>query len=231
MALDPLARQPVAGRTGIDPANTQNPENNLNVPWGVDPATSWLDYRCWLETELDPGTALHKPLPQQQYTPDTLALIDAQSPNLDTTIPTAGGVNLKPKFPVTDVIQRMATSTYRFTMRGYGLRAGYQIPIPGLVSVGNVPAVPVNVHRAYNVIVGEHGGVPIWFATWELHYIIGATPSPGEGQVPVPFNAALHIRSDAELPQSITVPQTTPDQADVPGEQVVVPIVGGVAQP
>lgn len=213
-----------------DPStNTLQPEGNLALSWTVDPAASCLDYRCWLECLLDAGMVLHKPLPSSDPDPDTLASAFIQDANLDAQNPALGGVNLKPGVRVQDVIQRMATSTYTFVVRGWGLRVGYQIPIPGLKSVGGVTAVPAAVQQAYNVIVGNlPGGIPLWFATWELHYYVVGLPAKATA-APVPFNPALHIRPDAQLPDTIRLPWTMPDQRHALGAlQPVQPPQGGI---
>lgn len=187
------------------------PELGLGLPWSVNPASSWLDYRCWVEVRLDAGMVLHKPLPQSDPSPDTLAFVAIDDPHLDTN--KGNGANIRARASGQDYIQRMATSTYTFILKGFALRVGYQVPIPGLMAVGSVTPVPGEVQRAYNVIVGNASGIPVWFATWELHYIVANMPSPGEDvDAPVPFNPAMHIRPDAKLPQRTQVPYTLTDQ-------------------
>jgi hypothetical protein len=204
------------------------PEDGLNLPWVIDKDSSYLDYRCWLEVSLDAGMALHKPLPQSAAEVDTLATAYFLDQGFDTAAP-ASGVNISSFSQATDVIQRMATSTYTFILRGWGMRAGYQIPIPGLRSVGGVAAVPGEIQRGYNVPVGNLGGIPVWFATWELHYILPQAPraSPGLGNqagslaAPVPPNPALHLRPDAKLPLSVRLPWTTVDSLDKSQQQTL----------
>lgn len=195
------------------------PESLLSLPWVIDKDSSYVDYRCWVEILLDAGMALHKPLPQNNPTVDTLATAYFQDPDFDEATP-ANGVNLGSSSNAVDVIQRMASSTYRFVLRGFGLRAGYQVPIPGLKSVGDVPAVPAEIQRGANVIVGNHSGIPLWFAFWELHYMITRPPrqspqsKPGLVTVPIPSNPALHINPKAKLPSSVRLPWTTSDQVN-----------------
>lgn len=210
--------------------STKTPEDRLSLPVGVavSPESSWIDYRCWVEVELDPGMALHKPLPQNNPVPDTLALIDCQDQRLDTFTSILGGVNLQSNRDDSDTIQRMATSTYHFVLRGYAVRAGYQIPIPGLFRVGNQAPTPVFPQRGTNLLIGNFNGVPIWYAVWELHYAIAQMPT-SQGQLPVPFNPALHIRPDAELPKNTPLPALIPDPDHLtqqPGG-----LAGGIALP
>lgn len=202
------------------------PLGDLTLPWALVPGGSWLDYSAWVEIELDPGFVVHKPLPQGTANADTLAtqlfedyafLKDPDAvpgaggfkPDAPTT--SGSGVNLDSEAQGTDYIQRMATSTYRFVLLGTGLRAGYQVPIPGLKSVAGVPATPDNPQRAFNRIVGNAvGGIPIFYAEWELHYMI-ALPMK-TGVAPVPPNLALRIRADANLPAAVLVPFMQTDQ-------------------
>ncbi len=202
-------------RFGSAPDNTAESlyaEQNISLPWTVDPISSWVDYRCWLECHLDAGLALHKPLPSSSSPYDTLASCGLQDANLDALKPATGGVNLNPGVRTRDVIQRMATPTYTFVLRGYALRVGYQVPIPGLKTVGGVPAVPAAIQRGYNVIVANlAGGIPLWYAPWELHYYVTGLPTKPT-TAPVPYNPALHIRPDAELPNAVHLPATWSDQ-------------------
>jgi hypothetical protein len=197
--------------TNTDPIGVY-PESTLSLPWLVDPKVSWIAYNCQLEVDLDSGKALHKTLPQSDPQADTLASIDINSTGFDTA---KGGVSLESNNTQdSDIIQRMASSTYRFTLRGSGLRLGYQIPIPGLVSVGGNDAVPVYPQRGYNRIAGNWSGVPLFFAVWELHYVVTGPLSSGEGQIaPVPPNPAYHINADQQLPTTITLPWSVRDQS------------------
>jgi hypothetical protein len=209
----------------------EQPDDDVELPWGSDPQVGWLDYRCWVETQLDPGTCLHKPLPQQDFPVDTLATVDSQSPTLDTFVSPSGGVNINSSSTAIDVAQRMATSTYHYILRGYGLRAGYQVPIPGIVQIGGRAPMPTFPQRATNMIVGNFSGVPIWYGVWELHYFVIQNNSPGAPPyVPVPFNPALHVRSDAELPGAIPVPLSVPDTNHSFATPPPSPLQGGVAQ-
>lgn len=221
---------PFVGAPGSVDPDQGAPESLLQLPWAINAVASWLDYRCWVEVMLDAGLALHKTLPQSNPQADTLGKVAIDDPQGDKKF---GGVNVAGT-GVSDVIQRMATSTYTFILRGFGTRVGYQIPIPKLVRVGKAGALPGTVQRAFNVIVGNFAGIPVWFAAWELHYYIPVSPgtaSPGgvgltgTNTAPVPFNPAYHIRPDAELPQGILLPQSESDQNSVQQSTLV---AGGV---
>jgi hypothetical protein len=191
------AKQILAGVQDYDDGSL--PELGVNLPWTVDPIASWLDYRCWIECYLDSGLVLHKSLPQTQQDADTLGSISVFDPKLDEFI---GGVNLVSEGKYTDTIQRMATSEYRFCLRGWGTRAAYQIPVPYLISVGGVPAFPDDSEKQYalgNVLRANYSGIPVFFNAWKLWYTIAVPPT--KAQVPPP-NVAEHLNGDAQPPST-----------------------------
>jgi hypothetical protein len=199
------------------------PEKALPLPYLADPAASYLDYRCWVECVLDAGMVLHKSLPQKQASVDTLASDFIDNKLLDQN--KKSGVNIKPAAQTVDTIQRMATSTYRFVLKGYGIRIGYQIPIPGLKSVGGMTAVPQGEQRAYNALAGYAlGGIPIWFARWEISYVLVGTPTGTTA--PIPPNLGAHIYPNTPLPQTVALPQTPIDMSAVasPGPDLPIPV-------
>ena len=124
------------------------------------------------------------------------------------------GVNTVSNNIYNDIAQRMATSTYRFVLKGYGLRAGYQIPVPALKTVAGVTAIPDEVQwSSGNVIVGNLGGIPVYRCSWELHYFVIAPP---KAQQLSPPNVADGISADDELPDEIQVPYSPKDLQSVP---------------
>jgi hypothetical protein len=200
------------------------PESALSLPWVFDPAASFMEYRCWVECILDAGMVLHKPLPQKAYTPDTLASAYITDVDLDQL--TEEGVNIDPELQIMDVVQRMATSTYRFVLKGYALRVGYQVPIPGIKTIGGQTAIPEGEQIAYNALAGSViGGIPLWYARWELPYVLGGTPKANT-DAPIPPNLAAHVYPDTELPDGVALPQTVTDMNAVvsPGQDLPIPI-------
>lgn len=195
-------------------------ERNISLPWAMRPEVTWLQYRCWIETYLDAGIALHKPLPQgpqgasrpqrgarlvnNELQCDTLASLDVASATLDQS---TQGVSLVSGGDYTDVLQRMATSTYRFCLKGFALRVGYQIPIPGIVKVAGVDATPAERQFATQVVVGNFSGIPLFQARWELWYYV-AMPPRAEQLAPPALSD--HIRADVQLPPygKVQVPYT-----------------------
>ncbi len=216
-----------AGVSDVDDGSF--PESSTSFPWLIDPATSWLDYRCGVEVSLDAGMVLHKPLPQSQGTIDTIA----SSPDVMAAAhaQSVTGVNTISANSYTDIAQRMATSTYRFALKGYGLRVGYQVPVPALKAVAGITPVPDALQwSSGNILVGNYGGIPVYLCEWELHYFVTAPPKAQ--QLPPP-NIAEHIRADDPVPSTVTVPYSQADMNSVsaiPAQQAPGFFVGGGGQ-
>lgn len=210
-----------AGVNAYDPGDIL--EQGVVLPWVIDPETSWLEYRCRIDTILDPGTVLHKTLPQTTQTPDTLAsaILDSDGHPASTA-----GVNTTSKNVYSDTVQQMATSTYTFALRGYALRAGYQPTTPGLVSVAGVAAVPTFPQRVEGPeIVAYLSGIPLWFAQWDLWYLVALPPKTA--QTP-PDNLALHASGVTDLPDGIQIPYSQPGDNDVAQAPGGIGLQGGV---
>ncbi len=198
-----------AGVSDID--NGRLIELGVKLPWTVDPATSWLAYSCWIEVLLDAGLARHKPLPQAATVPDTLASYEVYDPSADKKV---GNVNLVWQGQGEDVIQRMSTSTYTFILKGMAQRAGYQIPVPGLVTIAGVKAYPAEKQWSLgNRLVGNFGGIPVFENAWELWYYVALPPK--DAQVPPP-NLAQHMRGDVQLPPGVRPPWSPTDRNSTP---------------
>jgi len=186
-------------------------EQGFGLPWTVNPLVTWMDYNCWIECYLDSGMALHKPLPQSE---DPIDILSSQivSPIDQKAQVNKNGVQLVSSGKFADIVQRMASSTYRFCLLGNGLRIGYQIPIPGLLTVAGVEAIFERSGACYNRVVGNLSGIPLFFAAWELWYVV--TMPPKQAQEPAPnFSAA--IRAAQDLPENIQVPYSTADYNSV----------------
>jgi hypothetical protein len=195
----------LAGVSNID--NGSKNEIGYKLPWVKEPTQTWIDYDCSIEVFLDAGMALHKSLPQTATEADTLGsvVVSPLDINMDGS---TNGVNLSSNGNYTDTVQRMATSTYVFRLRGFGLRIGYQIPIPRLVKVAGINATPAERQWAYNKAFANFGGIPVFVAEWDLWYYVSVPPK--EAQLPPP-NLAEHIRADAVLPDGVQVPVSQPD--------------------
>lgn len=199
-------------QAGVSNLDTGEPiENGVKLPYPQQPSISWLYYNCWLEFELDAGIVTHRHLPQSDPNPDTLGVIPFDATALETTI---GGVNTKTlDSSFNDFSQRMAHSVYRFCLKGNAIRVGLQVPIPTAVGtmVANCKPIPDDERpqRAFNKLVANYGGFPVFYAEWELWYTV--TVPPTQQQLP-PQNPASKIVSDQIPPtDGIQVPFTVPD--------------------
>lgn len=179
------------GRNNVDDDSTVEQGIILTKPPSV--VASYLYYECTVGVILDSGVVVHNRLPQytSQYA-DTLAVIPLDDRRLDRLI--GFGVNLTSKDQYLDIVQKMGHSRYWFNLSGQALRIGYQIPIPGLRSVGGVQVVPhdKNPQWAYNKIVpdGSYSGAILWKAEWSLWYTTLTQTKTDEIRV---ADAASHI--------------------------------------
>jgi hypothetical protein len=189
-------------------------EQGVKVPWCTSSAGSYAYYDCWLEMELDSGIVVHRQLPQTYTNADSLGSMDMFDAGLEQN--TTQGVNTKSVGDFQDVAQRMAHSVYRFNLRGLALRVGYQVPIPSLKSFGGVDAIPDDEprQRAYNKIVGNYSGVPLWKAEWSLWYTVAEPPTDQQNPPP---NLAQHIRATDPLPTALQAPFSQPDDSATQG--------------
>jgi hypothetical protein len=187
---------------GDDHLATQTfPESQAaTLSWLKHPEATYINYGCRIECLLDPGTALHKPLPQSAQPYDTLGTYDVAAVDTDLIVT---GENLRSAGSYRDVVQRMATSTYRFLLTGFGVRVGFPIPVPSLKTVAGVPAIPANQWVQGNQVIGNLCGIPVFNNAWRLWYYV--TAPPARAQVPPP-NLADRIAADVTLPDVLSVP-------------------------
>ncbi len=197
------------GRANVDPNKAV--ETGLLLPWSSDPAGSYVYYDCAIGCMLDSGIVVHNRLPQVNRGVDTLSRTTLDDPNLDSL--TGFGVNLKCLDQYADIVQRMAHARYWFRIWGQALRVGYQIPIPGIKTIGGVPAIPYdrNPQWAYNSIApgGNYGGVILWRAQWSLWYTTAVPPNANT--VPA-ADPSAHISGTVAPPAAgIQVPYSQAD--------------------
>ncbi len=198
-----------------DVDNGQIVEQGVDIPWPNSPQASYLYYDCTIGVMLDSGIVVHNRLPQVNNLPDTLSSTDLTSAQIDQV--TDRGVNLKCRDQYADIVQRMGHSRYWFCMWGQALRVGYQVPIPGIKTIGGVPAIPYdkNPQWACNSIFpgGNYSGVILWRAQWSLWY---TTAVPPINQTIPAVDPSAHIRGDSPLPDSIQAPFSQADDNAVP---------------
>lgn len=70
-----------------------------------------------------------------------------------------------------DVIQQRGQPAYEVTFTGSAVRAGYPIPRPALVTVGNQAAVEKE-GEFHNAIVANAMGVSVYAAAWNIKYLM-----------------------------------------------------------
>ncbi len=207
----PEKSQYQVGVSNVDSA-TPTIEKGVLLPWPSDPSTSWVYFQCTMGVMLDSGIVVHNRLPQVDNAPDTLSVMDLN--NSDAPIK-VGGVNLSCKDQYQDIVQRMGHSRYWFRLWGRALRIGYQVPIPGVRTIGGVPAIPYdkNPQWAFNRVFpgGNYGGAVLWHAEWSLWYTTAAPPRDSN-DVPA-VDLAAHISGKTPLPDTngIQTPYSRPD--------------------
>lgn len=184
-------------------------EDGVILPNSTFLEASWLYFECFVGSMLDSGIVVHNRLPQIDRTYDTLATVSLDDPLLEKAV---GGVNLQSQDQYTDIIQRMGHSRYWFRLWGRAMRVGKQIPIPGLKTIGGVPAIPYdrNPQWAYNSIVsgGNFSGTILWRAAWSLWY---TTAVPPVDQVVPAADPAAHISGVTPQAKSIQAPFSQAD--------------------
>lgn len=196
----------VKGVNDEDPGNIPMEVGfTLPTPTG---AANWVYYDITLGCMLDSGIVVHRRLPQVDRTADTLASCDISDPSIDRL--TGRGVNLISNDEYTDIIQRMAHSQYWFRLWGQALRIREQVPIPRLLKISGVDAVPHdnNPQWAFNKIVGNYSGQVLYHAQWSLWYTLATAPK--SQQVP-PQNLAQHVSASVLQKDDMQSPWSQPD--------------------
>lgn len=185
-------------------------EDYVKIPWASNPEATYLYFDCAVGSMLDSGIVVHNRLPQVDRTPDTLASVNIEDPNLDRIV--GPGVNLQCVDQYQDIVQRMGHSRYWFRLWGQALRVGHRVPIPSLKSIGGVPTIPYdrNPQWAFNRIApgGNFSGVILWHAQWSLWYTTAVPPK--SNQIPE-VDPAAHINGRVVPPDNI---QASHSQAD-----------------
>lgn len=196
-----------AGVSNFDPPGIAV-EQNAFLIGKQEASASWVYYDVALVCVLDSGIVVHRHLPQVDKSADTLASCLIDDPSIDKL--TGRGVNIISNDQFSDTIQRMAHSVYWFRLYGQAMRIGYEVPIPGLKTVGGVVAIShdANPQNAWNKIVGNYSGLPLWHAYWSLWYTVAEPPT--KQQVPPP-NLGQHIAGDVQLPDGMQAPFSVPD--------------------
>jgi len=201
------------------------PDTLMGLPWAINPALSWLSYVCFIQCHLDSGIVTHRILPQSVQPYDSLG----NGNIFDTTANSAqGGVNLNSSGNFTDFVQRMANSIYRFRLMGTARRVGYMIPIPKIVSIAGVDAIPDDdvPQKAQNILISNNFDIPVYMATWDLWYTVSSPPS-GDEVVPANLSENIGNVNPSQLPTNLDVPISgTDDRSFNSGPPFLNPIQG-----
>lgn len=194
--------------TDVD--NNSNLEQGVDIPWASDPAGSYVYYDCQVDTMLDSGIVVHNRLPGVNNAADSLSSVALDSTTMDQI--TNMGVNLKCNDQYQDIVQRMGHARYWFRLWGQALRIGYKVPIPGIRTIGGVPAIPYdkNPQWAFNRITpgANFGGLILWHASWSLWYTTASPPV--NNTIPV-ADPSAHILGTAKVPSGIQAPFSVAD--------------------
>lgn len=196
------------GVSDFDAEGTTVEQKVLIPAWPRDPRATWIYYDVNLACYLDSGIVVHAALPQTDPLPDALWSMDID--DLTGAKITNRGANLKSNARYQDTVQRMAHSRYWFRLYGEALRVAYEVPIPGIVKIAGVDAVPHdnNPQLAESRIIGNYSGVPYYYARWSLWYT--TYEAPKKNQDP-PQNLAVHIAASVQLPDGYQAPFSAPD--------------------
>lgn len=191
----------------------QNFPNEGALPWVIEPEFTWLYYDTGIETYLDSGAVVHRRLPQENPAYSTLGHNTPDKDKLYNDIgnlPSGLGVNLDCKDQFKDIQQRMGHSHYWFRLWGQALRFGYQIPIPKIVKIAGVEAIPYdkNPQWAYNrILTGvDYGGVLVWHAQWSLWYTILEDPAKDHIEPELVRDPVSGASGKDKIPQVIQAP-------------------------
>lgn len=189
------------------------PELKLALPFVGNPQATYLHWECVPEIRLSSGLALHRPLPQRQYAADSLSRADVygNNPSGDS----GESVNVSSRGQWTDYLQRCANSEYRFRLYGRAWRVALPVAIPGLVRFSNLVFTPDRQKVTGPSLVGNLSGFPVFYADWDLWYVITTQPRVANFQAPP--NLAARVRGDQQLPSGVPVPYSPADDNSVPG--------------
>jgi hypothetical protein len=173
---------------------------------------SWVDLVAWLSVETDSGVTVgillpSSPLSLGANTGVWQQLLSSGLPEgaLESTFfpqaadLTTGQQNSQSQAQGTTFVQYRTSPILYVTLHGYAIRVGYQIPIPQLLSVGGLDAVPcgrTDMGEGFEQCTIGNLGWPLFFAKWKLRYVIAAKTGTPQASTPngpfrVPTNQLL----------------------------------------
>jgi len=151
----------------------------------INPASSWIAYRCNIRFVEDESIVRLKPLPVAAS-----EVVVAPPPNQPSNPAAAALAQDHPpaaaSSPVPDILQRRSSPTPMVRMTGRALRLAHRVPTPHLETVGGVRATLA--HQVIDEgVASAVGGIPIHYKTWDLFYELPSAPR----SLPVIANPAL----------------------------------------
>lgn len=178
---------------------------------------SWIEYVNRIGTRVLSGVVKHKPIPdvvtdiEQQARAGALAnLMNKGAVSTEGLVQAIGiianlqfdqlaaaldnkteGVTPRGPRDQGDSFEQARNPDMEIVMAGYAVRAGFHIPIPELISISGNVAIPVD-QRTNHFTVGNFGGVPLYYASWELVYDMKDLPPPKE--IAYPTNPMLNVK-------------------------------------
>ena len=168
-------------------------------------ARSWLDYVAFLTVEEDSGVVIGSTLPTSPlitgknsgaWQPLVGSGLPVSGVLESTFFPQAADVSLSGQQgtrnspPNTTFAQQRTGPVVYVILHGYAIRGGgYQIPIPQLLQIGGMTAVPCNRSDCgegfEQARIGSLNGAPLNLAKFRLRYVLQSTPM---GPFVVPAN-------------------------------------------
>ena len=168
----------------------------------LNPKNSWLDYKVWLRYHERSGAVRHKLLlgaddgaarqpsqpearPGAQYVwGGKLGSDDSIREQLGPGVAAAEGKGTR----TSDPVQRPTGPSRRIWLLGYGVRLGYRVPVPRLLSVGGVTPIEVErwIDESPTSAIGE---IPVYRTQWSIEYMLPSSP----GIIEIPANPILGI--------------------------------------
>ncbi|MEL7337434.1 MAG: hypothetical protein AAFN70_14670, partial [Planctomycetota bacterium] len=73
-----------------------------------------------------------------------------------------------------------AAPDMEYLYEGIAVRAGYPVPNPGVLKIGNVTLEPFGKRRIRNELLGVHFCVPKYRAMWKIRYRVAERPDTTE---------------------------------------------------
>jgi hypothetical protein len=167
---------------------------------GPSPANSWLHYEQEIWVELDSGVVPLRTLPGLP--------ISAAEDVLSSRVPDVGGSQMWDVFrsqvmppsieqpgaflrniSVGGFIRRVPTAC-RIHLTGFAMRAGFDCPVPRLIDVNGIPAIPDmtwNQGYGFRKGVSYKSAVPIHYTKWNTRYYLTDVPEGPLPPIPMPI--------------------------------------------